>query len=449
VAALYKRLSFAGIRIVTLAEGEISELHVGLKGTMNALFLKDLAQKTHRGLQGRVEAGRSGGGNSYGYDVVKRIGDDGEPVRGERRINPQQAAIVRRIFQEYAGGSSPKAIARALNGEKVPGPRGRDWAASTIHGQRRRGNGILNNELYIGRIVWNRLRFIKDPETGRRVARFNPESARVIRDVRELRIIDQALWDKVKARQGAMEARILGDGVRIEDRRRPRYLFSGLLKCGLCGGGFVKYSHDRLGCATARTKGTCNNLLTIKRPFVEACVLNGLREHLMSPSVYEVFCEEYTRHVNELRVERSAASQGYRSELDKVSRDQDRLVQAILDGVPGSRVKDRMGELEARKAELEALLAEAKEEPVLLHPHLSQIYRQQVARLVEALNDEHHRTEAAEIIRGMVDRIMLTPTQENGKKPSRSSCVARWQAYFRSPQTARGRCRTAASRFGK
>ena len=303
MAALYKRLSFAGIRIVTLAEGEISELHVGLKGTMNALFLKDLAQKTHLGLQGRVEAGRSGGGNSYGYDMVKRVGDDGEPVRGERRINPQQAAIVHRIFGEYAAGSSPKVIARALNREKVPGPRGRDWAASTIHGQRRRGNGVLNNELYIGRIVWNRLRFVKDPETGRRVARFNPESARITCDVPELRIIDQALWEKVKARQGAMEARILGGGVRTENRRRPRYLFSGLSKCGSCGGGFVKYSHDRLGCAIARTKGTCDNLLTIKRPLVEACVLNGLRDHLMRPSVYEVFCEEYTRHVNQLRVE--------------------------------------------------------------------------------------------------------------------------------------------------
>src|SRR5689334_14284265 len=43
VAALYKRLRFAGVRIVTLAEGEINELHVGLKGTMNALFIKDLA----------------------------------------------------------------------------------------------------------------------------------------------------------------------------------------------------------------------------------------------------------------------------------------------------------------------------------------------------------------------------------------------------------------------
>jgi hypothetical protein len=88
-AALYKRLSFAGIRIVTLSEGEITELHVGLKGTMNALHLKDLADKTRRGQRGRIEAGESGGSNSFGYDVVKRIGDDGEPVRGERRINPQ------------------------------------------------------------------------------------------------------------------------------------------------------------------------------------------------------------------------------------------------------------------------------------------------------------------------------------------------------------------------
>ena len=54
VPSFYKLMSFAGIRIVTLAEGEISELHVGLKGTMNALFLKDLADKTRRGLRGRV-----------------------------------------------------------------------------------------------------------------------------------------------------------------------------------------------------------------------------------------------------------------------------------------------------------------------------------------------------------------------------------------------------------
>src|SRR3546814_1693844 len=67
VATLYKHLQFARVPLVTLAEGEISELHVGLKGTMNALFLKDLARKTHRGLRGRVEKGFSAGTNAYGY----------------------------------------------------------------------------------------------------------------------------------------------------------------------------------------------------------------------------------------------------------------------------------------------------------------------------------------------------------------------------------------------
>ena len=87
VATLFKHLRFAGVEIVTLAEGEISELHVGLKGTMNALFLKDLAAKTHRGIRGRVEKGKSGGGLCYGYDVVKRVNREGEPIRGERRKN--------------------------------------------------------------------------------------------------------------------------------------------------------------------------------------------------------------------------------------------------------------------------------------------------------------------------------------------------------------------------
>ena len=62
IAGLFKRMQFAGVRIVTLSEGDVSQLHVGLKGTMNALFLKDLADKTRRGQRGRVEKGKAGGG---------------------------------------------------------------------------------------------------------------------------------------------------------------------------------------------------------------------------------------------------------------------------------------------------------------------------------------------------------------------------------------------------
>ena len=104
VAAIYKRLLHSDVRLLTQAEGEISELHVGLKGTMNALFLKDLAQKTRRGQRGRIEAGKIPGGKSYGYRIIRKLLPDGSVTAGEREIKPKEAAIVTRIFKEYAEG---------------------------------------------------------------------------------------------------------------------------------------------------------------------------------------------------------------------------------------------------------------------------------------------------------------------------------------------------------
>jgi hypothetical protein len=75
------------------------------------------------------------------------------------------------------------------------------WGPSTIHGNRDRGTGILNNELYIGRLIWNRLRYLKDPETGKRVSRLNPENEWILQEVPELRIIEPDLWEAAKARQ--------------------------------------------------------------------------------------------------------------------------------------------------------------------------------------------------------------------------------------------------------
>jgi DNA invertase Pin-like site-specific DNA recombinase len=132
-AGLFKRLTFASVNIVTLAEGDITHLHVGLKGTMNALFLKDLADKTRRGLRGRLELGKSGGGLCYGYKVT-RATHDGASVAGGREIVPSEAEVIRRTFRDYAAGLSPKALAKRLNAERCPGPGGAPWNPSTIHG---------------------------------------------------------------------------------------------------------------------------------------------------------------------------------------------------------------------------------------------------------------------------------------------------------------------------
>ena len=183
IAGIYKRLSFAGVKIITLSEGEVSDLHIGLKGTMNALFLKDLADKTRRGLRGRVEAGKSAGGIAYGYDVVKEFDANNGPLKGKRTINAHEAEIINRIFEEYASGKSPRAIAHDLNSEDISGPRTKNWSPSTIYGNRHRGTGIINNELYIGRLVWNRLRYVKNPDTGKRISKLNPESDWVIEQI--------------------------------------------------------------------------------------------------------------------------------------------------------------------------------------------------------------------------------------------------------------------------
>ncbi|MCE8519349.1 recombinase family protein [Ruegeria pomeroyi] len=411
IAGLYKRMRFAGVSIVTLSEGEVSELHIGLKGTMGALFLKDLADKTRRGLRGRVEKGRSGGGLCYGYDVIRTADPDN---RGEREINPAEANVVRRIFRDYLSGQSSRTIAMTLNREGISGPQGKEWGPSTIHGNPKRGTGILNNELYIGRLVWNRLRYMKDPDTGKRVSRPNPESEWVVQEVSDLRIVDQDLWDAVKKRQKSLSFDTSPTGSNpMNDRRRPKHLFAGLIKCGCCGGGYSLISKDLLGCAASRNKGTCDNRLNIRRDTLEASILNGLRKHLMSQELFNEFCAEFTREVNRLRIERGADLAGWKSELERVDRELDKMIDAILQGFPPAKLKDKAEKLEARKAELTELLDNADEPPPLLHPNMARMYQDRIAKLCENLQSEEDRGDAVDVLRSLVDEIILVP--ENGE----------------------------------
>jgi site-specific DNA recombinase len=249
------------------------------------------------------------------------------------------------------------------------------------------------------------------------VSRLNPPSALVAKEVPELRIVDHDLWDQVKVRQAALQGTRAGkDSPGYWDRRRPRYLFTGLMRCEVCGGGVVTWNRVRIGCANARNKGTCTNKTTMRRDDPEAAVLEGLQHRLMDPDLMAVFCEEYPRHMNALSREHNVAREGARAELSRVNRDLDRLVQALLDGAAARTVKDRMAQLEARKDVLEAPLAEGEEMKVTMHPSMASRYRERVANLRAALTDEKRKAEAAEIMRTLVDKIELTPVMQDGRK---------------------------------
>jgi hypothetical protein len=99
------------------------------------------------------------------------------------------------FFADYAGGLSPRKIARNLNVANIPGPRGGRWTASLLLGNAQRETGILRNRLYAGELVWNRQCFIKDPHTGKRVARPNPRTAWIFNPVPTLRIVEPELWN--------------------------------------------------------------------------------------------------------------------------------------------------------------------------------------------------------------------------------------------------------------
>ena len=423
VATLFKHLRFAGVEIVTLAEGAISELHVGLKGTMNALFLKDLAAKTHRGLRGRVEQGKSGGGLCYGYDVVKASDSTGEPVRGERRINVAQAEIVRRIFRDFAAGISPRALARRLNDEGVPGPADALWTDSTLRGHAKRGTGIINNELYIGRLVWNRLRYVKDPTTGKRVSRINPPEDWIVTEVPELRIIDDALWQAAKDRQKALAvkyAKVIAAtraarANRLNATHRPRSLLSGLLVCGCCGGPYALRGQDRYACSNHVMNGSCTNSRTITRTALEERMLAGLRDRLMAPEIAAEAMRSYAEETNRLNRERRSAGEADRRALAEVEKKIAEIVAAIEDGGYTRALTDHLRKLEAEQDALTERLSSVPTDIPDIHPNVAGIYRRKVERLSEALQNPQERDGAAAAIRDLIERITLTPGPKRGQ----------------------------------
>jgi site-specific DNA recombinase len=350
-AGIFKRLSFAGVKLVTVSEGEIDELHVGLKGTMNALYLKDLRAKIRRGMAGRARDGLVASGLSYGYRVVRAFDAGGEKLRGRREIVPDRAAVVRRIFRDYARGLSPRAIAHALNREGVPSPSGREWGPATINGCPKRRTGILHNEFYRGRMAFNRQSFVEDPDTGRKRPRWNDPKTWIWAEVPELRIVDEDLWEAAQRVKRAAASRPL------EQRRRPKRLFSGLVFCACCGARYTVKSGDKLACVAHRERGTCANGRIVRAGELERRVLAAVRERLVAPDALEVFAREYARERRRLaalpRLREASGRRPPEKRLAAVERRLGNVAAAIAELGHSARLAEDLKKLEAEKAALE------------------------------------------------------------------------------------------------
>jgi site-specific DNA recombinase len=271
---------------------------------------------------------------------------------------------------------------RRLNEEGVPGPSGREWRDTTIRGQVDRGTGLLNNSLYIGWLEWNRTAYVKNPRTGRKVARINKQEARESVEIPELRIVDDTLWEKVKGRQQEARIEMSKDesSNSLNQVRRRKFLLSELLVCGQCSGRYTVVGKDRYGCATRRAKGTCSNDKTITRQRIESRVLGGLKDKLMAPEMVAEFIRAFQEEFNAAARTAAAGGEERKREAEAVERKIAGIMTAIEDGMYTPALKERMKALETRKAEIMAIMGSAEAPSVVrLHPNASEVYRRKGA----------------------------------------------------------------------
>lgn len=398
--AARKRLDFLGIAIHT-ATGKVGKLDGALRALMGEMFLENLVVHVRRGMDGVVRSGRHAGGRAYGYRPVPG-------KAGELAIVDAEADVVRSIFADYVAGKSPRDIAGALNAAGIAPPRGNVWNASTINGNLQRGAGILLNEIYAGRIVWNKVRMVKDPATGKRISRANPKAQHRTAEAPHLRIIADDIWQAAQRRKAATTGHRTGGG-------KTRRLLSGLLRCGACGGGMVsmgeRHGTARLQCSNHRESGVCSNGRKVKREDVERLALGGLKRELMNP----VALTEYVRTYNDERRKLARTAGGTRKKLERrigeIDREHKRMIELFKSGAAGAPLIPAFNGLQTEREALEAQLAalDRSDQVVALHPAAIDRYRDAIEHLAALLPKDElgANSEFVETLRGLVAAVIV------------------------------------------
>lgn len=370
LAPLLARLAHRGVRVIGVQDGFDSDarharMQAGLSGIMSEELRRSIADRTRAALESRAKDGRPTGGKPFA-----------------------DAELVREIFRRFADGDSMRSIASDLNARGIPSPgaawrersrpRGR-WLVSALH-------ALLQNEVYVGRKIWKRSQWIKDPDTGRRLRIERPESEWIVREVEPL--VDRATWDRAQARFRRNRS---GRG------GAPRYLLSGLLVCGECGGRLIVVggSQHRYGCATFHAGGphACRNDATFPRETAETLILAPVLDELLSP-------EAIAAGVRELRAARVAAERE-RGE----SREVTELERLVREGVLSKEVA-APALAEARRR------AEAAGEPMGGIWPSADGWRATVGRMREILQGSDVAT-ARECLREILGEIRCIPAEDH------------------------------------
>ena len=373
--SVLEELRFHGVRVVSVADGldtndEEATVGIQMRGVFNELQLMDLKKKTLRGQIGQKQRGFIVGEATFGYRSVPvgkvRLDKKGRPrPEGYKMsIEPREAAVVLRMFREFADGNSGSRVVKRLNAEGVSGRRKskNGWSPATVH-------RVLRNEKYVGRWIWNRTETRRDPKTGRRRQFPKPESEWFIAEDESLRIVPQELWEQVQERMADVRKTWPGgrgkrgfEGQRGgEVRHYPTDLLSGAMVCAHCGSAMAKVSGKSggyYGCLGA-AKGACENRVLVRRLLVERIVLAAVRDELLSSANIDYVLKRVKEEVGKTSTEAPETISLREAEFAAEERRVANFVEFIAEGRGSRALADALlvseKRVEALRSELEVL----------------------------------------------------------------------------------------------
>ena len=434
---LVRTLQFYGVEVIAVANGidtsqKSSKMAIMVHGIIDEQYLDGLSDKVHRGQEGRVLKSFNPGGRIYGYnnspiEDPTRQGKYGRPaVLGVRlELIPDQAMVVRRIFGAYASGMSMDAIAGMLNAEGIPSPQppknrpSFGWCHTGIR-------AMLRNERYRGVFVWNKTKKARDPDSRKKVTKQRPPEEWVTQVIPEWRIVSDEQWAAVQERIRVVNANgihQLGGQCRTENSRS--YLFSGILRCGVCDtrlqilSGSGKRGYVKYGCPTHRKRAMCDNGLYIRQDRLENQLLSALERRIFQPDLLNTIIgkvqSQVAQRLHELEREGTLASiDGLKRKQQDLLAEAGNLAVAIGRAPNMDPLLKRLDDVEHERQTIEAQLATFR--PVDLKVTEEQV-RQHVTKNLLVLRslldaDDVARTRAA--LQKHIPQLVLTPAMREG-----------------------------------
>jgi site-specific DNA recombinase len=405
VAYALKAFVQAGVRVFLYLEDRertidspTEKLLMNVAAFADELERERARQRTYDAMVRKARALHVTGGRVYGYDNVDVAGADGRRLHVVRRINEEQAAVVRRIFALCAEGQGFTRIAKALNEDSVAPPRhASGWAPTAVR-------EILHRPLYRGEVLWNRKQ--KRDRWGVKKYLDRPEGEWIRLEAPDLRIVAEDLWRTAHRRLDTARELYAAGGRGTDRPDQEKYLLSGIARCAMCGGSLVAFTRDYkragergrfYGCNFNHKRGAkvCRNRVLIRQDKLDQVVLDAIAEAL-DERILERAVEKALQRLRRQPDRTKDRQAAIKAELPLLEARMRTVVDEIARGYATDTLRAELQASEQRKrglvAELESLTGRNQAAASLDVERLRRELRRHVAEIRDLLGKDIPRT---------------------------------------------------------